>query len=60
MVVQVRLHLSLTLAQVDSVQGGAAFFLFSLISARGGAVHRRARASVRCGESEGKLGVPRV
>ena len=38
MVVQVQLYLSLTLAQVDSVQGGAAFFLFSLISARGGAV----------------------
>ena len=38
MVVQVQLHLSLTLAQVDSVQGGAAFFLLSLISARDGAV----------------------
>jgi len=38
MVVQVQLHLSLSLAQVDSVQGGAAFFLFSLISACGGAV----------------------
>ena len=38
MVVQVQLHLSLSLAQVDSVQGGAAFFLFSLISARGDAV----------------------